>query len=151
LDAGIGKRLNCHPALWKAGKIGQLWICPAALVILGRGLENAIMNFDRLIEEKLRQAMADGEFDNLSGKGKPIDLTAYFATPEDLRLGYSILKNANVIPEEVSLLKEIEELKEKLAAGGKGDEQQRLKREIDDKTLKFNLLFERYRRRGGGR
>jgi hypothetical protein len=109
------------------------------------------MNFDRLIEEKLRQAMANGEFDNLPGKGKPIDLTAYFATPEDLRLGYSILKNAHVIPEEMSLLKEIEELKEKLAASSKGDEQQRLKREIDDKTLKFNLLFERYKRRGSGR
>lgn len=93
--------------------------------------------------------MANGEFDNLSGRGKPIDLTAYFATPEDLRLGHSLLKNANVIPQEMSLLKDIESLKEKLAQCKNGDEQQRLRQEIDDKTLKFNLLFEHYKRSGG--
>jgi hypothetical protein len=105
------------------------------------------MNFDRLIEEKIREAMANGEFDNLSGRGRPIDLTAYFATPEDLRLGYSLLKNANVLPQEMSLLKDIETLKEKLAQGRNSDERQRLQREIDDKTLQFNLLFEHYKKR----
>jgi hypothetical protein len=109
------------------------------------------MNFDRLIEEKIRQAMANGEFENLSGKGKPIDLTAYFATPEDLRLGHSLLKSANVLPQEMSLLKDIETLKEKLARCGNRDEQQRLRQEIDDKTLKFNLLFEHYKKPSGKR
>lgn len=105
------------------------------------------MNFDRLIEEKIREARENGEFDNLAGKGKPIDLTAYFATPEDLRLGYSLLKNANVIPQEMDLLKEIETLKEKFAKSTNKEEREKLKKEIDDKTLKFNLLFELYKRR----
>jgi hypothetical protein len=105
------------------------------------------MNFDKLIEEKIREARENGEFDNLPGKGKPIDLTAYFATPEDLRLGHSLLKNANVIPQEMSLLKEIETLKEKFAKSTNQTERVRLRREIDDKTLKFNLLFEHYKRR----
>lgn len=107
------------------------------------------MNFEKLVEEKIREAIANGEFDNLSGKGKPIDLTAYFATPEDLRLGYSILKNANVLPQEVELLKEIETLKERFERCANQDERDKLKREIDDKTLKFNLLFEHYKRRSG--
>jgi hypothetical protein len=105
------------------------------------------MNFDKLIEEKIREARENGEFDNLPGKGKPIDLTAYFATPEDLRLGHSLLKNANVLPQEMSLLKEIETLKEKFAKSTNQTERERLRREIDDKTLKFNLLFEHYKRR----
>jgi hypothetical protein len=105
------------------------------------------MNFDKLIEEKIREARENGEFDNLPGKGKPIDLTAYFATPEDLRLGHSLLKNANVIPQEMSLLKEIETLKEKIMKSINQTERERLRREIDDKTLKFNLLFEHYKRR----
>jgi len=29
------------------------------------------------------------------GKGKPLDLGAYFATPEHLRMAYSILKRSN--------------------------------------------------------
>jgi hypothetical protein len=107
------------------------------------------MNFDKLVEEKIREAIANGEFDNLSGKGKPIDLTAYFATPEDLRLGYSILKAANVLPQEAELLKEIETLKEKFENCANADEREKLRREIDDKRLKFNLLFEHYKKRLG--
>ena len=38
--------------------------------------------------------MERGELDNLSGKGKPIDLTEYFATPEEACLANSVLKNA---------------------------------------------------------
>jgi hypothetical protein len=110
---------------------------------------NLNMNFDKLVEEKIREAIANGEFDNLSGKGKPIDLTAYFATPEDLRLGYSILKAANVLPQEVELLKEIETLKERFESCANADEREKLKREIDDKRLKFNLLFEHYKKRLG--
>ena len=43
-------------------------------------------------EENIKEAIANGEFDNLRGKGKPLDLDAYFAMPEHLRMGYSILK-----------------------------------------------------------
>lgn len=105
------------------------------------------MNFDKLVEEKLREAIAQGEFDNLAGKGKPVDLTAYFATPEDLRLGYSILKNAGVVPQEMQLLKEVETLKEKLESTTEKTAREKLQREIDEQTLKFNLLVELYKRR----
>jgi hypothetical protein len=44
---------------------------------------------------KIKEAIARGEFDNLPGKDKPLDLDAYFATPEHLRMGYSILKSAD--------------------------------------------------------
>jgi hypothetical protein len=105
------------------------------------------MSFDRLIEEKIRAAMAAGEFDNLRGTGKPLDLTAYFATPEDLRVGYSLLKSSGFVPEEAQLLKEIESLKAQLATC-KGDaEKTNLQQALDDQTLKFNLLVERYKRR----
>jgi hypothetical protein len=63
---------------------------------------------------KLRRRLERGEFDNLPGKGKPLDLDAYFATPEHLRMGYSILKRADIIPEEIELLREIEGLKKSL-------------------------------------
>jgi hypothetical protein len=56
------------------------------------------MSFHRQADEKIKEAFAKGEFDNLPGKGKPLDLDAYFATPEHLRMGYSILKSADIIP-----------------------------------------------------
>jgi hypothetical protein len=96
--------------------------------------------FGKLIEDKIREAIEAGEFDNLPGKGKPVDLDAYFATPADLRLGYSVLKSAKCLPVEVELMKEIEELKTKMAVCQQDDERKRLTKEIEARTLKLNLL-----------
>lgn len=103
------------------------------------------MGLDKLVEQKIQEAMADGEFDNLPGKGKPIDLSAYFATPEEKRIGYSILKNAGFIPAEAELLKEIETLNEKLQSSGEA-ERAAIEREIHRAKLKVSLLMERRKR-----
>lgn len=105
------------------------------------------MSFDKLVDEKIRAAMAAGEFDNLAGKGEPLDLTAYFATPEAVRVGYAILKSAGFIPEEAQLLKEIESLKTRLATCKRAADKTRIKQALDDQTLKLNLLVERHKRR----
>ena len=62
--------------------------------------------FDRIVESIIKDAMERGEFDNLSGQGKPIDLTEYFETPEEVRLVNSVLKNAGMTSREVDLLKD---------------------------------------------
>jgi hypothetical protein len=49
------------------------------------------MAFDRIVEAMIREAMERSELDNLPGKGKPIDLTEYFETPEEVRLANSVL------------------------------------------------------------
>ena len=97
---------------------------------------------EKLIEEKIREAMEKGEFDNLPGKGKPLDLDAYFATPADLRLGYSVLKSAGCLPIEVELQNEIESLKARLSACDDERERQALRKEIEGKALKLNLLMD---------
>ena len=98
--------------------------------------------FGNLIENKIREAIDAGEFDDLPGKGRPIDLDAYFATPADLRLGYSVLKSARCLPVEVELMKEIDELKTKLADCAVDAERKRLTKEIEARTLKLKLLLE---------
>ena len=103
------------------------------------------MNFDKLVESIIKEAQEQGEFDNLPGKGKPIDLTAYFDTPEDVRMAYSVLKNARINSHEAELLKEIAELKQVHAAvldeKKKGD----LRKEIKKKQIEFSLAIERQR------
>jgi hypothetical protein len=103
---------------------------------------NADMSFDKLAEAKIKEAMESGEFDNLAGRGKPLDLSAYFNTPEDVRLAYSILKNADVVPREAELLKEAEALREKLVCCASEDERAKIKKQIDEMLLKYNLLVE---------
>ncbi len=98
------------------------------------------------VEQQIRDAMARGEFDNLPGAGKPQDHSGYFALPEDLRMGYTVLKNAGYVPEEVDLLKEIGALREHLDACTDLTERQRLNRAINDRQLKFDVLMDLRRR-----
>src|SRR5215510_6087653 len=106
---------------------------------------------EKLIEEIIREAMERGEFDDLPGKGKPVDLDAYFATPEDVRLGYSVLKSAGCVPVEVELQKEIESLRARLDVSDDERERQSLRKEIEGKTLKLNLLMDGAQRARRGR
>ncbi len=102
--------------------------------------------FGKLIENKILEAMEAGEFDDLPGKGKPLDLNDYFATPADMRLGYSILKSARCLPVEVELRKEIEALKTDMANCSNESRIQALRKEIEGKSLKLNLLSDSNRR-----
>lgn len=100
----------------------------------------------RGIEEQIRKAIAEGEFDNLPGKGKPLDLDGYFQAPEDLRLCYSILKNGDFVPEEVELLKDIESLREQLKSCCDEAQRAKLTKAINGKALSFAMLMERNKR-----
>jgi hypothetical protein len=102
--------------------------------------------FDRIVEAIIKDAMERGEFDNLPGKGKPIDLTEYFETPQEVRLAHSILKNAGMTSREVELLKEIAELKQVHAALLDEKKKQGIERQIQQKQVEFNLLMERQKR-----
>ena len=63
--------------------------------------------FSKIIEERIRKAQKKGDFDNLEGSGKPLKLEDDSHIAEDLRLAYKILKNANCLPPEIELKKEI--------------------------------------------
>ena len=98
------------------------------------------------VEQQIREAMERGEFDNLPGKGKPLDLEAYFQTPEHLRLAYSVLKSGDFVPEEVELLKQVESLKAELASATDEAKRGQLSRRIAELRTKVALLLEQNRR-----
>jgi hypothetical protein len=99
------------------------------------------------IDEILREAIERGEFQNLPGQGRKLDLDDYFNAPEDVRLGYGLLKSNNFVPEEVQMLKDIESLQEKLKQATSEEERKTLQREIETRRLKYNLLMDRFHRR----
>ena len=102
---------------------------------------------ERGIDAIIRAAMQRGEFENLPGEGKPLDLSAYFEAPEDLRMAYSILRNADVLPEEAELLKEIAALKGKLQDCTDPALEKRLRQAIQERLLKFNVMVDSIRAR----
>ena len=103
------------------------------------------MSLQKNVEEIIKEAIARREFDNLPGKGKPLDLDAYFATPEHLRMGHSILKSADIIPEEMELLREIEGLKKSLDSSGTSMEEKALRRQLSEKLTNLNMRMEHNR------
>jgi hypothetical protein len=75
------------------------------------------MHFLEIIaEQKLAEAAKAGEFDDLPGAGKPLDLDDDARIPEDLRVAYRILKNAGFVPPEVESLREMAGLQAALTA-----------------------------------
>ena len=103
--------------------------------------------FQKNVDEQIREAIARGEFDNLRGKGKPLDLDAYFATPEHLRMGYSILKSAEIIPEEMELLRQIEGLKKSLDSSTTQIERNALRQQLSEKLTNLNMRLEQNRKK----
>ena len=104
------------------------------------------MAFERMVEAIIKEAMERGEFENLPGKGKPIDLSEYFETPEEVRLAHSVLKNAGMRSREVDLLKEIAELKQIQAAIVGESKKQELGQQIRQRQVEFSLMMERLKR-----
>ena len=109
------------------------------------------MSFDKIVEALIKQAQERGEFDNLPGKGRPIDLSAYFETPEEVRMAQSILKNAGMTSPEVEILKEIAELRQSLATASDETKKQEVRKQIREKQIESNLMMERQKRQRGAK
>ena len=70
---------------------------------------------NQLAERKIALAFERGEFNDLPGRGEPLDLEDDRHIPEELRVSYRILKNAGYIPAEIQLRQEIENVEQLLA------------------------------------
>jgi hypothetical protein len=99
------------------------------------------------IEELIQKWLAENPNERLPGAGQPLDLDEYFRWPEDLRLAYSLLKSSGHVPEEVHLLREIGELKQRLAKAIDTAGRKDLERRIQEQEVALNIRLERHRRR----
>ena len=102
-------------------------------------------SFEGIVEARIRDAIARGDFDDLAGKGQPLSLEDLSAVPEDLRAGYLLLKNAGVLPEEMQIRKEMVTLEALLDACADPQERTRLWRDLNWKMIRFQVLMERRR------
>ena len=99
--------------------------------------------FWRLAEERIKEAQRAGAFDNLPGKGKPLELEDLSWVPDDLRIGYLILKNARVLPPEVELLKDVHILEDLLKHIEDDGERKALAKSIRWKLIRLDMLKRR--------
>jgi Domain of unknown function (DUF1992) len=99
--------------------------------------------FWRIAEERIKEAQRTGAFDNLPGRGKPLDLEDLSWVPEDLRIGYLVLKNAHVLPPEAELLKDIHTIEDLLKHVEDEGERRALAKSIQFKLIRLDMLKRR--------
>ena len=58
--------------------------------------------------------MERGDFDNLRGQGKPLDLARPPGVPEDWELAFNLLRNAGYAPDWIETRREVDTTKEKI-------------------------------------
>jgi hypothetical protein len=97
----------------------------------------------KIAEQKIREAMERGEFDNLPYHGKPLKLDDLTGVPAHLRMGYKILKNAGILPEEMQLKKEIVTLQDLLDACYDAIERSTIEKQMNEKILRYNMMMEK--------
>jgi hypothetical protein len=99
-----------------------------------------MFGLEKIIEKKIKEALEKGEFDNLPGKGEPLKFEDDSGVPEDLRLAYKILKNADCLPPEIELRKEIRQMEDMLADIPDEKERYRLIKKINLRVTKLNMM-----------
>ncbi len=99
-----------------------------------------ITGFEKIVEERIRRALAAGEFEDLAGKGEPLALEDTRTVPEELRLAFKILKNADCLPPEVELRKDIERTEDLIAAMPETVEKYRALKRLNFLIMKLNAM-----------
>lgn len=99
-----------------------------------------ISGFEKIVEERIRRAMEKGEFNDLTGAGEPLALEDDSHLPEDLRLAYKILKNAECLPPEIELRKDIEKTEDLLGALPDTTEKYQILKKLNFLILKLNAM-----------
>ena len=63
-----------------------------------------------IAERRILEAQERGEFDDLPGAGRPLQLEDMSNVPPELRMAYTVLRNAQCLPPELEERKEIQRL-----------------------------------------
>src|SRR5437868_13591656 len=100
--------------------------------------------WEKIAERKIREAMAEGAFENLRGKGRPLDLEENPFEDPSLRMAHRLLRNNGFAPAWIEEGKDIEAAIARLRADrGQGriiaDDFRRAAAALNRRILDFNL------------
>ena len=100
--------------------------------------------FEKIIESRIQKAQEQGAFEDLPGSGRPLALEDDRHIPEDLRLAHKVLKNADCLPPEVQLRKEIRTTEDLLVGMTDMTQKYRTTKKLNLLILKLNAMRNRH-------
>lgn len=103
--------------------------------------------FTRIVEDKIKEAIKNKEFENLPGMGKPLDLKDDLpGMSAEMKMSYRMLKNAGFISDKVDLKKEMLTLNDLISAATDDEESARLQEKLTRKQLQFEKVIAQRRK-----
>lgn len=96
--------------------------------------------FFKIAENRILEAIENGLFKDLPGRGRPLVLEDDSHVPPELRMAYKVLKMADCLPPELEMRKEIVRLQDLVAS--MPDEAEKLKhmRRLNFYLMKFSMM-----------
>jgi hypothetical protein len=95
--------------------------------------------FQQIAENRIREAMEEGLFEQIPGKGKPFRFEDDSMVPEDLRQSHKILKNAHCLPAELELRKDIFNIRQMIESAVDEETRMALQRKLNSATLALDM------------
>jgi len=95
--------------------------------------------FEKIVEERIKKAQRDGLFEKLPGRGQPLPKEDA-NIPDDIRMAYKILKNADCIPPELEIKKEIKTTQALLSGMEDTAEKYKILKKLNFLILKLNSM-----------
>jgi hypothetical protein len=106
-----------------------------------------VRTFTRIAEARIAEAIERGDFDDLLGAGRPLELEDLSRVPPELRPAYRVLRNADVLPPEVELRREIYSLGRLIDSTADEEDRDDIRRRRRALELNYAILVERRTRR----
>ncbi|ETD89900.1 DUF1992 domain-containing protein [Rhodobacter capsulatus] len=102
------------------------------------------MKFSDMAERQILKAQAEGQFENLRGAGKPLNMDDNAGSSD--AIGFRIMAEAGALPREIELRKAVEAQTEKLRAAPTEEDRRREARVLADLQLRLDIEAEARRR-----
>ena len=93
-----------------------------------------------IVEDLIKKAQRDGEFDNLPGAGKPLPPDEFAHYPEDIRMVMRILKNSGHDAEAQFVKEEMSDLQHQMKKS-LGKDKTELEKQYNEKLTQMNRLL----------
>ncbi|KQB15882.1 DUF1992 domain-containing protein [Rhodobacter capsulatus] len=102
------------------------------------------MKFSDMAERQILKAQAEGQFENLRGAGKPLNMDDNAGSSD--AVGFRIMAEAGALPREIELRKAVAAQTEKLRAAPTEEDRRREARVLADLQLRLDIEAEARRR-----
>lgn len=101
------------------------------------------MKFSDMVERQILKAQAEGQFDDLKGAGKPLNMDGDGSADA---IGFRIMAEAGALPREIQIRKAVEEQTRILAATPDEEGRKQAMKKLADLQLRLDIEQEARRR-----